>query len=81
MLSHSVLATVMKNWLPFVLGPALAIESWPKKNLFWNKILKLICICTRTSFGMLDLEVLIFEFLAIDALTTSAVEIGEVSAL
>jgi hypothetical protein len=27
--SQGVGATVMKNWLPFVPGPALAIESFP----------------------------------------------------
>jgi hypothetical protein len=40
--SHDVFATVMKNWLPPVWGPAFAIETTPGpswRNVGWNSSL------------------------------------------
>ena len=36
--SHGVAATVMKNWLPLVLGPELAIDNLPAFECFKDRI-------------------------------------------
>ena len=37
--SHGTGASVMKNWLPFVLGPALAIERMPAPVCFNSRVI------------------------------------------
>ena len=71
-----------KNWLPLVLGPALAIDRIPKKK---KKIYKYAhqvdFIVNFTRSSVLELEVLILKLVAVDGLATSAIVVGEISTL
>jgi hypothetical protein len=76
--SQAVGTVVMKNWLPLVFGPALAMDSMPAactSSRFKRRR------ATRAAHRVLQLEVFIREFLAVYALAAGAVEAREITTL
>ena len=66
--THEVSAVVMKNWLPLVFGPALAIERHPVS----------CCISLKL---YLQVEVLVLEFPAVNTFSSSSVSSSEITSL
>ena len=82
--NHEVLAVHKKNWLPFVLGPALAIDKIPKtvkyvKNKHNSRPSRDSINLTRSS--VLQLEVLILKLVSINGLATSTIMVSKVTSL
>jgi len=80
--SQEVLTVVMKNWLPLVSGPELAIDKMPGPVCFSLKFCKQVKELNIV-VGVLFAAAahLILELLAVDALSAHTVAVGKITTL